>query len=524
MTDPQSAALALSESHGRRQIHLVVAIYVLFGGLWILFSDLAAEALFDRPEDLIKVSLYKGWFFIAVTALLLYGLLRFSLRRLLAAQAGEAAQEAERKRTFELLYTLAESSEDAIFAEDLEGRYILFNAAGCRFVGLSPESVLGKDDYQVFPREQADFLAEIRHRILTHGQVEANEENLDTAVGKRIFQSLKGPLRDGDGRVIGMFGISRDITERKQASEDLAATLHAIPDLLFVVDETGLFLEVKATRLDLLLAPPEQLLGHRVGDVLPGAAVDTIMQALAAAGATGTDYGRVIKLDLADGEHEFELSVARKNTPPGQPGQFVVLSRDVTDRKRAERSIEESEARYRGLVEQSLAGIYIIQEGRFQYVNPAFAAIFGYATPETLIAEVTVADLVSPADRARVAENIRRRFAGEVDDLHYSFTGVRLDGGPVEVEVHGRVFEYQGRPAVIGMILDITGRRLAEDELRQRNQELERFNRASIGRELDMINLKKEVNALAEALGREPPYALAFLETVEAPDRAEDAA
>jgi PAS domain S-box-containing protein len=142
--------------------------------------------------------------------------------------------------------------------------------------------------------------------------------------------------------------------------------------------------------------------------------------------------------------------------------------RDITVRRQAEMDLRESESRYRFLVEQFLAGIYIIQDGRFRYVNPGFAAIFRYGSPGELIERVSFTELVAPEDRERVAENIRRRVAGEISDMHYMFKALRGDGSPFDVEVHGRAFEYQGRPAVIGMLLDITERKLAEAALAER--------------------------------------------------------
>ncbi len=119
-----------------------------------------------------------------------------------------------------------------------------------------------------------------------------------------------------------------------------------------------------------------------------------------------------------------------------------------------------------GIIEQSLAGIYLIQEGRFAYANQGFADIFGYDLPADIIGKVSVGELVAPEERAKVANNIRRRMEGEVPEMRYSFTGLRKDGKRVEVEVHGRRMVYEGRPAVIGVILDITERRLAEQQLR----------------------------------------------------------
>jgi two-component system, cell cycle sensor histidine kinase and response regulator CckA len=121
-----------------------------------------------------------------------------------------------------------------------------------------------------------------------------------------------------------------------------------------------------------------------------------------------------------------------------------------------------SEAKFRALVDQSLAGIYIIEGGHMRYANQEMAAIFGYASPQDMVGRVAMVDLIAPEDRARVAENVRRRVDGEVQQIHYGFTGLKRDGSRVELEVHGRSFEFEGRPAVIGILLDITDRKHAE--------------------------------------------------------------
>jgi len=134
---------------------------------------------------------------------------------------------------------------------------------------------------------------------------------------------------------------------------------------------------------------------------------------------------------------------------------------EAIQRKWAEQALRESEERFRALTERALAGVYLIQDGRFRYVNPALATMFGY-TPEELIGRLGPLDLTGPDDRERVAENIRRRVAGEVESLHYTFQGLRKDGTLFECEVLGSHGEYNGRPAILGMLLDITERKRAE--------------------------------------------------------------
>lgn len=132
------------------------------------------------------------------------------------------------------------------------------------------------------------------------------------------------------------------------------------------------------------------------------------------------------------------------------------------DRKTTPAQFSDAEGWTRGLLEQTLAGIYLIQDGRFQYVNQEFARIFGYESPGDIIGKLPMTQLIAPEDQAKVIENVRLRTAGSVPEMRYSFTGLRRDGRRIEVEVHGRNMDVNGRPAVIGMILDITERKQAE--------------------------------------------------------------
>lgn len=141
------------------------------------------------------------------------------------------------------------------------------------------------------------------------------------------------------------------------------------------------------------------------------------------------------------------------------------LRREMAERLRAERALSAAETRFRLLVEHSLVGIYVIGEERVLYANPKFAQIFGYA--QSGILDRPVDALVGEEDRERMRENLRRCLAGEVDSVHCAFRGLHKDGGRVEVEVHGTRAEVAGSPSVIGTVLDVTGRRVAQAQLRR---------------------------------------------------------
>lgn len=175
------------------------------------------------------------------------------------------------------------------------------------------------------------------------------------------------------------------------------------------------------------------------------------------------------------------------------------LAQEVAERRRVADALQQSEERYRLLTESALTGVYLIQDGRFKYVNPALASIFGYHMEE-IIGKLGPEDLTAPDDRDRVTENIRKRVAGETKDIRYSFCGLRKDGAPVDVEVHGVQVEYEGQPAIIGTLLDITERKRQEEEIHRLNEELEQ---RVINRTAQLQAANKELEAFAYSVSHD---------------------
>lgn len=125
---------------------------------------------------------------------------------------------------------------------------------------------------------------------------------------------------------------------------------------------------------------------------------------------------------------------------------------------------------FRGIVEQSLAGIYVIQDEVFQYANATFAGIFGY-TPEELIGK-RLSELVAPDVRDEQLANYRRRISGEVASIRFFTKGIHKDGSIVHLEVHGSRLLYRRRPVVVGVGIDITERVRQQEELRASRERL----------------------------------------------------
>jgi two-component system cell cycle sensor histidine kinase/response regulator CckA len=165
---------------------------------------------------------------------------------------------------------------------------------------------------------------------------------------------------------------------------------------------------------------------------------------------------------------------------------FVEHLRDLPERvraaiqkMRARRSGDESaaalrtsETMFRALSERALAGVYLIREDhRFAYVNPRLAELFGYSVEE-ILKEKSVEDLVLAEDRDLVIGNLKRRLSGEVPSLNYTFRGVRKDGTVFDVEVFGNRTEFDGRPAVVGTLLDVSERQQARRRIEHLNRTL----------------------------------------------------
>jgi diguanylate cyclase (GGDEF)-like protein/PAS domain S-box-containing protein len=120
---------------------------------------------------------------------------------------------------------------------------------------------------------------------------------------------------------------------------------------------------------------------------------------------------------------------------------------------------------YRALVEDSLTGVYLIQDDRLVYANRRLADMFGYSRAE-LFALPSLLDLVAESDRPLVQEKLRQRVSGEIQAIEYTIRGLRKDGRVLDLDVRSVRTTHGGRTAVMGTMTDITGRRRLEEALR----------------------------------------------------------
>src|SRR5262249_20600232 len=145
-----------------------------------------------------------------------------------------------------LLRAVIDTATDAIFMKDREGRYQLINTAGSRTIGKPVEEIIGKSDRELFSPETANRFMENDQQVLA-GQAQHRFEAVIPFQGEpRIFSSIKTPHRDPQGNVIGLVGVSRDITDQKQLEEErdksermFASFMENLPGLAWIKDTSG---------------------------------------------------------------------------------------------------------------------------------------------------------------------------------------------------------------------------------------------------------------------------------------------
>lgn len=140
--------------------------------------------------------------------------------------------------------------------------------------------------------------------------------------------------------------------------------------------------------------------------------------------------------------------------------------------KTYQETLIEAEQRFNALVEQSIIGSYIFQDGKVVYANPRLAQILGYENNEELIG-LSASVFVHPKDREASAARLRRMGDGEITKTEGLFTALRKDGTTVEVATNNAVSTYKSRPAIIGLLQDTSDRKVADDQIRRYAQQLE---------------------------------------------------
>lgn len=214
ISDPVPCKIPIEHQVSYRPALKVAALYCLFSVFWVVLSDKAIEAFTRDLETLSTVQTYKGLFFIILTTLLIFWLVRRSIR---FHQISLAYQR-----------TLVETIPDLISLKNPDGTYIACNSKFERFFGARESEIIGKTDHDFVNHTQANAFRETDLAAIATGSPHINEETLTYADDghQEILETIKTPMYDPKGKVIGVLGISRDITDRKQQEERIRHQAH----------------------------------------------------------------------------------------------------------------------------------------------------------------------------------------------------------------------------------------------------------------------------------------------------------
>jgi two-component system cell cycle sensor histidine kinase/response regulator CckA len=287
------------------------------------------------------------------------------------------AQE-EMRRTSGLLQAVADEVPDAIFVKDRDGRYLLFNKAASRLTGMPVAEVLGRDDTAIFDADSARMVRDNDRRVMASGVADTGEEELTAAGVTRTYLATKAPYHDEDGNVVGVIGISRDITDRKRAEEQsraaaerLQAVVAAAPLAIWAMDRSG----IKTLSVGKLLEKWGRKQNELVGRSIFEAAKD-VPEMLDA--ARRVLNGESLSGVTTSGNETFEWWYHPLRADDGAMTGAIGVAIDVTDRTRAEDALRENERLLRLVLDALPVGVVVTNlAGDIILGNPASKRIWG---------------------------------------------------------------------------------------------------------------------------------------------------
>ncbi|MCX5975120.1 MAG: PAS domain S-box protein [Coprothermobacterota bacterium] len=233
---------------------------------------------------------------------------------------------------------------------------------------------------------------------------------------------------------------------------------------ILVSDETHRTTFANRRMAELLGYTPEELLGRSMEEfIFPEDLADHRQRMSNRRQGVGEQYER--RLRRRDGS---TLWTSVSATPILENGEFrgsIGLYTDITERKRMEEALRESEEKYRALVENANEAIIVTQDGALKFANPKASKLFGYSLQEAVGRPFV--EFIHPDDRYLVAERYRKRLEGQVSTVVYPFRTIHKDGSIRWAEINSVRIAWEGRPAIMSYLSDITERKQAEEALRE---------------------------------------------------------
>jgi PAS domain S-box-containing protein len=381
---------------------------------------------------------------------------------------------------------IVHNAMEGIFQTDPQGRFTHANPSFARIHGYDStaeikDSILARDLF-ADPVDHGRLIEQLR----TFGPVQNFEARLRKKNGSVHWVSMNVTLfRDENGKTLRYEGTMLDVTKRKEAEEALLESEAKFRNIvgnamegIFQTDPQGRFTH----------ANPSFARIHGYDSTAE------IKDSVLARGlfADPSDHDRLIERLRATGPvQNFEARLRKKNGSVHWVSMNVMLFRDengkalryegtmldITERRKAEEALLESEERYRIAIENSNDGISILQGDICQYANKQYLKMFEYDSPEEVIGKSILAT-IHPDNAGVVSDNINKRQRGEPVPSRYEFRGVTKKGNTIYVEVSAAGVTFRGRPFDLIYLRDVTERKRAEESLMKSHRELERLNKA----------------------------------------------
>ena len=423
-------------------------------------------------------------------------------------QAEEGLQESEaRYRTF------TNTTSDLVFLKDETFRYLISNRANSAFLGKAEADVIGRTDFDLMPAEVAEHCRASDQKALLAGTSVSAEE----PVGDRVFQTVKFPVPLPGGRT-GVGGFIRDVTDRKQAEEKLQASTERFRDIAANIPgaiyqlQTG---RTGALEVSYMSSGCEALFGRPlVGLDFTGMLFDHMHvgdralfeHSLAKAAEQMERWSLEFRIAPPEGSAKWLRGSANpRQTPPGGILWNGVLL-DITELKRTEESLREREA-FQNLLMDTIPTpvFYKDRQGRYLGFNKAFETLYGM-TKAQLVGK-SVFD-VAPPELAKIYHAKDVELFERPGTQVYEVPIQDVQGNRRDIVLHkASIVNAQGAVSgLIGIMLDVTQRKQAEEQMAKHLDELRRWQTVTLGREGRVAEMKREVNALSVRLGQPPPY------------------
>jgi len=381
---------------------------------------------------------------------------------------------------------------DVIVKVAEDGRVTLLNDAACEFFGKTREELLGVKytDY-VHPEDIEPTVQTVQESAVKKELVRSFVNRMITPAGIRVVEWNGYPIFDEDGQYRGFQATGRDITERKQMEDVLAAktgeyiaTTNLTGDLIARMDKNGNWVFLNDAACQFYGKPREELLGTDSRDFAHPDDLEATAQAIRGTRASKELVRGFVNRQITPmGTRVVEWNGYPIFDEEGQYAGIQITGRDITERKQMEEALRESEARYRLLTENTSDLIWTVDLSlTYTYMSPAITRMRGYTAEE--IVGVPIKETMTPASlevaRRTLAEQLAMERMEGTDPNRSAKMEVEMyckDGSTIWTEM-SMVFlrDSEGKPTgILGVTRNISERKRMEEEIRRRNQELAAF-------------------------------------------------